>query len=709
MDHYEKDVMYGIVSLLISLAYDPISKLKDKKIRGIPIFLKPKINEEAKRSSDTFISTLLQDNFELAKNEADSDLSDWTESEDEDQKQKSLEVISEKTVKISTQSTSTLRPPQKIPWYEKHKIEDAEKWLKENVQHSWWSPNEMTSVEISSSHPAANFCQEWQLHLSKKSMGFIKPQPLSLLTEYCLLREIFWMFINPVDCKFFKLEDDVISLRPNVSIRSTSVESLHILLTEFVRSMNINYKFRKDLDKSIKAPLSHTLEKYFKLLQKFINEIVEFLLEEEEIVKSRDATYTTIILHNKMEPHFKMLEMLWDIHKNCILSEEKFAPHIRSSYLIANLNFLIKNAACKEKKNLCITFLITCLKTYFDIFEIWWTEARLHDLQSEFVVEQIYSSGDSLEIIQPRLFEKNKERSFYINDLISKRITSDPVISVIRYFASEATFTLEIISKLDRIHEVKQIGNGDVKSLYEKFIDKVKNEVVRYSSNELPRESHASETTTVSEVQEKNQKLIDGIRNEMIAEGDELMLQIFSSTFESLMGKSKETVKESSLDFYRMLNNSTDSLLLPLEQIIDKIIKDLLALKISIAERFVMDIYINEFMVDQTLQEIRKVFFVESSELINYFTMKLFPKMEAGDNSWANSYLLTSAFNEAVGARSNVVQFLVQMNRKKSFNSTLEAIDEIDVYVSMSHQHNLDNIFTSKAIQKYNDGECCCC
>lgn len=535
-------------------------------------------------------------------------------------------------------------------------------------------------------------------------MGFIKPQPVSLLTEYCLLREIFWMFINPVDCKFFKLEDDVISLRPNVSMRSTSVESLQLFLVDFVRALNINYNLKKDIEKSFKNSLSHTLEKYFKLVQNFMDEIVNFLLEEEEIVKERDETYTTITLHNKMKPHFKMFEMLWDIHKNCVLSEEKFLPHIRSSYLIANLNFLIQNAACKEKKNLCITFLITCLKTYFDIFEVWWTEARLQDLQCEFVVEKIASNVEALEIIQPRLFEKNKERSFYINDSISSRITSDPIISVMRYFASEASFTLEIISKLDRIHEMKQIGNGDAKTLYEKFIEKVKEEIAKYSSNAIKEEKQVA-SSTKSESQVKNQKLIDDIRSEMIAEGDELMLQIFSSTFESLMGKNEEVVVESPLNLFGLLNSSTDSLLLPIEQLTDRIIKELLARKISIAERFVMDIYINEFMVEQTLQEIRKVFFIESSELMNYFTMKLFPQMEAGDNSWANSYLLTSAFNEALGGRASSIQFLVQMNRKNSLTSVLDAIDEMAIYVSMTHHQNLDNIFTSRAIRKYNEGK----
>ena len=88
-----------------------------------------------------------------------------------------------------------------------------------------------------------------------------------------------------------------------------------------------------------------------------------------------------------------------------------------------------------------------------------------------------------------------------------------------------------------------------------------------------------------------------------------------------------------------------------------------------------------------------------------YCTMKLFPQMEANESSWANSYLLTSAFNEAIGGRLNSLQFLVQVNRKNALNHVLDAIDEIVIYVNMNHQQNIDNIFTSKVIQKYNEGE----
>lgn len=695
--------MYGIVSMLINLAYDPITKLKDKKRRGVSIFLKPKESEEVKRTSGNFISSLLSDNFEVAKNEADSDLSEWTESEDDDQMGESFESI--KMEVSSSTSSSSFKPPQKMQIFEKHKIENAEKWLKNHIQHSWWSPKEVTSIDIVSSHSAANFCLAWQKHLSRSSMGFIKPQPTSLLPEYCLLREILWMFINANDCKFFKLENEEISLRSNVTMPSTSTESLHIFLADFVTSMNFIYKLNRAVEKSTRtSSLSHTLEKYFNLLQEFLDEIRDFVLMEEEAVKGHEATYTVLSLHSKFQPHFKVLAMLWDVHKNCIIDDEKFPAHIQSTYLVASLNHEIQNATCKEKKNLCLTFLVTCLKTFLDIFDIWWTEARLQDLKNEFIVERVASNYEDLEIIEARLFEKCKEKSFYINDAISKRITSDTIITAMNYFASEASFTLEIIAKLDRIHEMKQMGNECRRSLYEEFIEKFQCEIDKFSSCEDDEVE-----VEVPKSLPKNKKLIDDIKNGMMADGDDLMLMIFNSTFENLtVTHKKEAAKQSNLQIFRHLNKSTSSLLMPLEQSIERIIRELLAQKISIAEGFVMNIYFHEFMIELNLQEIRKVFFLDSSELMNFFTFKIFAVMEAGDSSWANPYLLTTAFNEVVGsARQIAPLFVVNVNRKLVHYSVLDAIDEITLCVNMNHHQDLDNILTSQAIQKFNDGESC--
>jgi gamma-tubulin complex component 5 len=702
VNHYEKDAIYSIINLLTTLAYDPIGNLKTLHLTGEDVIkFKPASLKVAKKASEVFISSLLKDNFKLQKNETDSELSEWTSS-DEDDESDSEENSEIQVSPVKSGFASSLKPPEKFPVFKTITVENPEKWLQENIQHSWWT-DEISSEVITSDHLAANFCTMWQKHLSNKSLGFIKPRPLSLVTEYCLLREILWMFTNPVDCKFFKLNDDEFVLRSDVTLPSTMPESLQIFLADFLRSINVMNRLKTDCLKSYQsATLCHTLETYFKIVQEILDRITSFILKEEGIVKAQDETYTIVILHKKLRPHAKILEIMWNIHTTSVLDDAKFPPHICASFLLASLSQHVQSSCNKEKKNLAIVLLMTCIRTYLEIFEIWWTEARLDDLKHEFLMEKI-EDGD-FEVIRPRLLVKSKEKSFYLNDDVSKTLTSDKVIDTMLSYSIKASFTLDIISKLDRVHEMRQIVNESA-SLHDEFVKKINDEIMKFAQHkEVKTETDAGQ----AEQNEKNKKLVDDLRNGMLANGDDLMLLAFQSTFDKLTAADTSTILESEslqLAVYDVLNRASYFILLPLEHSILRVLNELLQNKIAIAERFVMNIYFHEFQVEQHLQDIRKVFFVESNELINFFCLKLFPIIETGDSSWANPYLLTVALNDALCTtrQHSSTMFSVKVKRKFSYHSVFDAINEITINVNVNQ--NLMNIFPPKLIEKYNDGE----
>ena len=697
VNHYEKDVIYSILTLLTTLAYDPIGNLKTKLREGEEVIkFKPKSIRIAKKASEVFITSLLKENFKVQKNETDSELSEWTSSEEDD------EDLSEGTVEAFVSPTKSiascnLKPPVKMPVFTIINVDDPKKWLNDNIQHSWWTDS--ISIEVINSEDlSANFCNLWQKHLSNKSLGFLKPRPLSLVSEYCLLREILWMFINPVDCKFFKLNGDEFILRPNSTLPSTMPESLHIFLNDFLRSINIMNRLKLDCSGSYESStLSHTLETYFKIVQEILDQITNFVLEEEATVKKQEAIYTIVTLHNKFRPHAKMLEMLWKIHLSSVLDHLKFPSHICASFLIASLNDHVQSSCKKEQKNLAVFLLMTCLQTYLEIFDVWWTEARLDDLKQEFLMEKLQDEG--FEVIQPRLLEKSKEKSFYLNDEVSKKITSDKIIETMVKYSCKASFTLDIISKLDRIHEMRQIVN-DSGSLYDEFTSRINGEIKKFSQQKLEGQEKKPEVKKT----EKNKKLVDDIRNGMLADGDDLMLLVFQSTFDKLT-RSTLPAEDSQFALYNILNSSSEFLLLPLERSILRILNELLLKKISIAERFVMNIYFHEFQVEQQLQDMRKIFFVESAELINFFCFKLFPSIETGESTWANPYLLTVALNDALSSarQHSLTMFSVSVEKKVNYRSVLEAINEITLNFNVNQ--NLANIFPAKLMQKYNEGE----
>ena len=699
VNHYEKDAIYAVLNLLTNLAFDPVNNLKSQLRKGEEIIkFKPTGRKTPAKASDAFMSSLLKDNFKLQANETDSELSEWTDSDEEADDDNSLERSADEsqTSPSSTRIVTLLKPLERPIVIKTLKLEDPEKWLRENIQHSWWS-TDTTSMDISSSHPSANFCEMWQKHLCDKSLGFIKPHPVSLITEYCLLREIFWMFHNPVDCKFFRFDETEIVLRSDVTLRSTMPDSLHIFLNDILRSINLMYRLMSHCIRSYQVPeLSTTMETYFNVVRDTLDEILKFVLNEEEIVKEQQQTYTIVILHNKLRPHAVMLEMLWNIHSNSVLLEKKFPPHICASYLLARLNQQVLTACKKEKKNLAIKLLMSCLRTYLEIFEIWCTEARFEDLKHEFLMEKV----EDHEGVEPRPLVKCKEKSFYLNDSISSRITSDPIVTTMLNYSKKASFTLDIIGKLDRVHEMRQIVN-ECSSLYEEFVMRVKDEIRKFSQHHKPEINADTDGPQPDAQTLKNQKLVDDIRSGMLANGDHLLLLAFEATFNQL---TKVKAPSQSEDLYEELNEATDFILLPLERSILRIMNELLEKKISIAERFVMSIYIHEFHVDQDLQEIRKVFFLESHELTNFFHLKLFPQMEVDEPGWADPYKLTVALNDAIchSRQQTSTLFSVEVAQKFS-RCVLDSVDGITLFFNVNK--NLVNVFTPEAMQKYNEGE----
>lgn len=707
VNHYEKDAMYSILNLLITLAYDPIGNLKKCLREGKPIIepVKIELRRSDRRSRDNFISLLLKDNFTLPHNETDSELSEWTSSEDENESalgHSSDDSIDENSCRLI--SPNALQPPKKPIIFTTEIIENSEKWLKENVQSPWWK-DEKTIANIPSNHIVANFNKVWQKHLTERSMGFIKPKNLSLVTEYCLLREIFWMFINPVDCKFFKIDaNDDIRIRPDVSLPSLMPESLQIFLKQILRSMNYMRRLKHACKVSQDSGFSsHTFETYHKILKTFLDKICEFILEQEDIVREQKVVYTIIVFNEKFHIHARFLEMLWIIHSTSILDEDDYEPYKCASYLLSSLNNHISASTEKSMKNLAIVFLVNCLQSYFTIFDMWWSEARFVDHRKEFLMEMIDNFEDNIEVTRPRLVMA-KARDRTMEDDTSRKILDDRLMSMMLSFANKASFTFEIINKMDRANEIRQLAE-DHASMYEEFYEKVQDEIRSIAQFKVEKE----EVKEGDEKTSKNQNLIDEIKAEMIKNGDDIMLLALESTFQQLEKPTENLPKqrEDFLEFYDFLNKSTDFLLLPVESVIEKNLKILLASKISISEKFLREIFFNELHVDKLIKDMRKVYFLSSNEVVNLFNEKIFKEVDKNDdkNLWANSYTLTTSLNDAITTGmhfDNSMNYIVKVNKKCSYKSVIDAINEL--FIRFNVDQNLNIVFTSSVIHKYNQG-----
>lgn len=224
-EHYEKDVIFSILSLLTNLADSPLHIIKVKLRKNKEIFLRPletpDYDRELMDMKSQLLVALVEDNIELREDDG-SDLSDWSDNESDICKV--IQIIKEPVEPgpIVVLTHSIFKEPVKPVDYNKFESINPEDWLKNNLQHTWWKEEE-SSCEVPSLHPGASFSQQWQDNLKKKSLGFIKISQQSMISEYCLIREILWMFSNPFDCKCFKIHKNEIILQQNSSVTIPSL------------------------------------------------------------------------------------------------------------------------------------------------------------------------------------------------------------------------------------------------------------------------------------------------------------------------------------------------------------------------------------------------------------------------------------------------------------------------------------------------------
>lgn len=207
-----------------------------------------------------------------------------------------------------------LKPPEKKPILVEFDGSTAMDWQQKNVQKSWWR--------------ASNQCG------------------VTILSEWCLLREIIWTLqLNPVEhsasignvpqpekfSRFFSLNtmSNEVIVNSDVSLTNMSVESLRTILFQFASAATILYRFRMFFAAVFQPPTvnqflesvqlaPHSIQCYAHGIDDFLQIISKTIcdLEIELIQQDFTETYTVIYLYNQLLPHFRMINILYDIHQN---------------------------------------------------------------------------------------------------------------------------------------------------------------------------------------------------------------------------------------------------------------------------------------------------------------------------------------------------------------------------------------------------------
>uniref|UniRef100_A0A182QQS9 Gamma-tubulin complex component n=1 Tax=Anopheles farauti TaxID=69004 RepID=A0A182QQS9_9DIPT len=753
VDHYVHDIHWSVLLFLLTVAYNPVGALKERLRTGEPIQLfEPAEPAEVRlldKERNDLIAELLEDNLtlDLGDDKQGSELSDWSDLEEDvpsdyigiEQKEVEVESI-EIGNKLDTKRVESnemvvfnkIEPPRQENAYETFNDEYSTEWLQENVQTIWWIDPQY-KVNVNSEHRGASFCDFWTERIVKVSHGFLKTEPVSTVSEYCMLREILWMFTNPVDCKLFRLDDDQIWINTNVSLSSTTEHGLQTFLLNFTEYMTIAYRLRNfcrsvlEPHSSRSLPAPHSFECYAAGVKDFLEHMESVMIDKEKelIEQEPGKTFTIIRLFHELEPELFVLKKLYDIHKFSVLDWTKFPAHIAVAHLLSGLFRSVKLSANLEKGNMAFALLLAALKCYMNMIDTWWTEGRLDDWREEFLVEKMYAENVPIGLLtgyQARLFSKCKIRSFYVSSAISEVIENDPIIKLLLHHSLEAGYTLNILNGLDRISDMRKEQGTDENLIYVSFLETIVGELERFRTENLnSREEEANNNKPNLAIIEKKTEnsTLKNVRKQLREVCDDnLLLLAFNSTLQLVDESDQHTSQSFSVaeisnhrnlsnayTLYTILN-SISTLQLPLEHVLFNAIKNLMETKRQAANHYVTYIYKDEFLVMNHLRNIRKVLLLEASDLMDYFYTDLFRRIEAGE-SWANPYLLTIQLNDILASRFNNMTslFTVEVNATLGYQSertttVLLAIDDIRILYNPSH--DLTNMINDETMASYN-------
>ncbi|XP_055909744.1 gamma-tubulin complex component 5 [Eupeodes corollae] len=715
--HYEVDVSWSILEFLFNLAFNPVGALRKNKdqidLNALKVIEEDHIDEEQK-----FLKNLLKEDFidDCCSFNSDSDLSVWSDEEDESSSAEVKTLLSistdEKTSKIKW--PPSWKPPQKDPHFEQFDGRKSRDILNSSVQRDWWNPLNKTLLEIPSTRTEANFAQLYNSFLSETSNNLIKRQILSTESEHSLLREIIWMFNSPQNCKFFKVtgEHDI-QVQENVSIPSVSVNGLRTYLEEafipYIQMMNTLKKFIESVyvptESSASSPI--TYECYAANLVDLLEPINSAITEAEtSILKQESQVISTLIqLQFRLRESLLLLKRIHNMHTQVVLDSKQFPSHILSAHLLAALLHINHNSESPDEANLSISLFLTTVKVFCHLIEAWWSDGRLDDWQNEFVVEKI---GEGSEV-KTRQFTKNREMAFFVPSNVSTMITDNKFIKLLLSHSEEAGSTLNLLYQINKISDLR--NSLDIKGkLYDQFIEEVWVRIREFSISQSTTPSTSPIPTADDDMEKLN--LTDESRKtfECLATNDEFLLMAFACNLDELSRDSTEKsdthqhTKDPppALKIFNELSR-TSQIILPLEEIILTSMTRILNARIAYANQFVIKMYLEEFEIKKHFQNIRKVLLFECSDLMSYFYSKLFVQIES-EESWANPFLLSVQLDDIMCSKFPELSSLFRVDIKSTFRSitpkVTEAVDEITIGYNISKE--LLHVITEKSLEEYN-------
>uniref|UniRef100_A0A034VHP5 Gamma-tubulin complex component n=1 Tax=Bactrocera dorsalis TaxID=27457 RepID=A0A034VHP5_BACDO len=757
-EHYEVDIEWSLLDFLLSLANNPTGALRKNKDK-IDKLLKEHeelVRENSAENETEYWKKVLQEDFIPLEHSysSSSDLSYWSDATIDEIMglYANYEVRSSDEISFPTRSNTPLpprgmedlKPPRRCFSCTTFDSKSAEKRLLTTVQNSWWEKGvRIVQPHIESTNKEANFALEYH-NLHKTARSQRQRDPPETATEYCLLREIFWMFQVPQTCKFFHVNGENIKIRKNVTLTSTRSIALCSMLENhflpYIRMMQELRNFSKLIYGSDDYTPPNTLEHYAASLELLLDPIWNELLAcERTLITQPDCEINTVIsLHNKLRPTFAKLSILHNIHQQAVLNTRQLPAHISSTHLLAALIHCNRTATTALEANLAMSLFLASVRVFLIIADTWWTEGRLDDWHNEFIIERVNESGQSIRV---REFYKNKEKAFFVSTQVSKMITENSFFQLLLEHSLEAGCTLNLLYEINRIGELRSACDAIEDKLYNVFIEDVLRHVriLQKQITEAAREAKENDRLEIeSDEISNNVDEVDEIGGEAevsetdmrhtsqncndddqilkkLTTNDDFLLLAFTMNMdlndtETASGDQCDTHNKSgptkneettALEIFEQFQQSKN--ILPTEEVVLNALSRILKTRIAFANSFVMRLYREEFDILKHLRNIRKIYLLEASDIMHQFYSKLFKQIESGEG-WANAFSLTSQLDDIISAKFPDMSSLFRIEICSTFGSRTTRVHEAVAELSLSYNLSteLAHMITPTDLEAYN-------
>ena len=551
------------------------------------------------------------------------------------------------------------------------------------------------------------------------------------------------------------------SLTTLLEIFGKVLTSLHHLAS-FVRNV---------LDRSTQESLSAsecllyplTYEAYAAGLSNIINLFSADLIDVEKIVRDRKITFTLLDLQLRISPWSKILNCLARFHSRAVDTLNKSDEDVESRpsnwqaalRLLSCLNAAISSEFKADMYALFVDLFLKTLGPYFRIMGLWVSQGRLEDWRDEFVFAvnpEYHTSQMRLHVRNEQTMNSDEEEldvdsasdiqayglqeTFWTRGFISRPYQSYLMAHNLKLpelfdwtlprilTCGKSIEILTILQKQGRLEKSSALQfkyHVSFTQLYDEFLSNVKRSLEDHKID--PTGENVSNEQTIETPDQIPQ--VKDIIEEDIGGYDPYLVAAFDTLLSKAGGDSEySTFNENKKEILKFQNGGKDFLLLsnygldpmkPLSSKLETCLMPVIVNHVDKASITLLNLFRNTLNLEEHLNFVRKVYLMESGDLLSEFYNSIFEAasqnaVQSRNQSsgscveWSTDSLsLTTMLHDCLYRRPPTMEDIVERFSVKVYG-TLDTISNIENNIHLTYHVDwpLNIVLHSTSLSTYN-------